>query len=210
MDSAGPPNQGFLPGAALARLKASHEQPLPVDFAGWTVAKCGPWSRGPVFLQQLRLLETVDLAQAGFLTADHIHTVVEVAKLAFADREAWYGDPKFVSVDLERLLSPDYAGERRRLIGRSASLELRPGTLDGKQPLLPRRSAQIVAEGHWTGTGSQATGGVRGDTVHVAVADRHGNRAPSTPTGGWLQSSPAIAGRGSCLGQRPPMFNLAP
>jgi len=210
MDSTGAPHQGLLTGADLARFKASHEQPLTVDFAGWTVAKCGPWSQGPVFLQQLRLLETVDLAQAGFLTADHIHTVVEVAKLAFADREAWYGDPKFVSVDLERLLSPDYAGERRRLIGRSASLELRPGTLDGKQPLLPRRSAQIVAEGHWTGTGSQATGGVRGDTVHVAVADRHGNLVACTPSGGWLQSSPVIDGLGFCLGTRAQMFNLDP
>ncbi len=210
MDSTGEPHQSLLTGADLARFKANHEQPLSVDFAGWSVAKCGPWSQGPVFLQQLRLLELDDLAQAGFLTADHIHTVAEVAKLAFADREAWYGDPTFVSVDLERLLSPDYAVERRQLIGRDASLELRPGPLDGKQPLLPRRSAQFVAEGHWTGTGSQASGGVRGDTVHVAVADRRGNLVACTPSGGWLQSSPVIDGLGFCLGTRAQMFNLDP
>src|SRR5260370_13883736 len=210
VDSTGAPHQGLLTGADLARFKANHEQPLTVDFAGWTVAKCGPWSQGPVFLQQLRLLETVDLAQAGFLTADHIHTVVEGAQLAFADLEAWDGDPKFVGVDLGRLLSPDYAVERRRLIGRDASLALRPGALDGKQPLLPRRSAQVVAEGHWTGTGSQATGGVRGDTVHVAVADRRGNLVACTPSGGWLQSSPVIDGLGFCLGTRAQMFNLDP
>src|SRR5260370_10599695 len=137
MDSTGEPHEGLLTGAELNRFKANHEQPLSIDFAGWTVAKCGPWSQGPVFLQQLRLLETVDLAQAGFLTADHIHTVIEGAKLAFADREAWYGDPKFVSVDLERLTSSGDARQLRRLIGRSASLELRPGTLDGHDPLLP-------------------------------------------------------------------------
>jgi len=210
VDSTGAPHQGLLTAADLARFEANHEQPLTVDFAGWTVAKCGPWSQGPVFLQQLRLLELDDLAQAGFLTADHIHTVVEGAKLAFLDREAWYADPEFIGVDLERLLSPDYGRSRRELIGRAASLELRPGTLDGKQPLLPRRSAQVVAEGHWTGTGSQATGGVRGDTVHVAVADRHGNLVACTPSGGWLQSSPVIDGLGFCLGTRAQMFNLDP
>ncbi len=210
MDSTGAHHQGLLTAADLARFKANHEQPLTVDFAGWTVAKCGPWSQGPVFLQQLRLLELDDLAQAGFLTADHIHTVVEGAKLAFADREAWYADPEFIGVDLERLLSPDYGRSRRDLIGRAASLELRPGTLDGKAPRLPRRAAQVVAEGHLTGTGSQATGGVRGDTVHVAVADRHGNLVACTPSGGWLQSSPVIDGLGFCLGTRAQMFNLDP
>jgi gamma-glutamyltranspeptidase/glutathione hydrolase len=210
MDSTGAPHRGLLTGADLARFKANHEQPLTVEFAGWTVAKCGPWSQGPVFLQQLRLLELDDLAQAGFLTADHIHAVVEGAKLAFADREAWYADPEFADVDLERLLSPDYAGSRRKLIGSGASLELRPGTLDGKEPRLPRRASQAVADGHWTGTGSQATGGVRGDTVHVAVADRHGNLVACTPSGGWLQSSPVIDGLGFCLGTRAQMFNLDP
>ena len=210
MDSTGAPHQGLLTAADLARFKANHEQPLTVDFAGWTVAKCGPWSQGPVFLQQLRLLELDDLAQAGFLTADHIHTVVEGAKLAFADREAWYADPEFARVDLEHLLSPDYGRSRRELIGRAASLELRPGTLDGKEPHLPQRSAQVVAEGHWTGTGSQATGAVRGDTVHVAVADRFGNLVACTPSGGWLQSSPVIDGLGFCLGTRAQMFNLDP
>ncbi len=210
MDSTGTPHRGLLTAADLDHFKANHEQPQTVDFAGWTVAKCGPWSQGPVFLQQLRLLDPDDLAQAGFLTADHIHAVVEGAKLAFADREAWYADPEFVSVDLERLLSPDYGRSRRELIGPAASMKLRPGTLDGKEPRLPRRSAQVVAKGHWTGTGSQATGGVRGDTVHVAVADRHGNLVACTPSGGWLQSSPVVDGLGFGLGTRAQMFNLDP
>ena len=78
------------------------------------------------------------------------------------------------------------------------------------EPRLPRRDAQAVRPGHWTGTGSQSLGAVRGDTVHVAVADRHGNLVACTPSGGWLQSSPVIAGLGFCLGTRAQMFNLDP
>jgi gamma-glutamyltranspeptidase/glutathione hydrolase len=210
MDSSGTPHPGLLTGADLANFKAAHEQAVAVDFAGWTVAKCGPWSQGPTFLQQLRLLEGFDLAGAGFLSADHIHTVVECAKLAFADREAWYGDPAFVDVDLERLLDPGYARSRRELVGTRASLELRPGALNGELPRLPHRGAQPIAEGHWTGTGAQGVGEVRGDTVHVAVADRQGNLVACTPSGGWLQSSPVIDGLGFCLGTRAQMFNLDP
>lgn len=210
MDSTGTLHPGLLTGADMAGFKAGREAAVSVDFAGWTVAKCGPWSQGPVFLQQLRLLEGVDLAKAGFLSADHIHTVVECAKLAFADREAWYGDPEFVDVDLDGLLARDYARSRRELVGRRASLELIPGEVGGRSPRLPRRVPQAVADGHWTGTGAQGVGEVRGDTVYVAVADRQGNMVSCTPSGGWLQSSPVIDGLGFCLGTRAQMFNLDP
>jgi gamma-glutamyltranspeptidase/glutathione hydrolase len=210
MDSSGAPHPGLLTGADLASFRAGHEAAVSVDYAGWTVAKCGPWSQGPVFLQQLLLLEGFDLARAGFLSADHIHTVVECAKLAFADREAWYGDPEFVDVDLDGLLARDYARSRSELVGRRASLELRPGTVRGRTPRLPRSVAQAVAEGHWTAPDAQALGEVRGDTVHVAVADRHGNMVACTPSGGWLQSSPVIDGLGFCLGTRAQMFNFDP
>src|SRR6266851_3029916 len=99
-------------------------------------------------------------------------------------REAWYGDPAFVEVNLERLLARDYADARRALVGPSASLDLRPGTPGGIKPRLPRRTAQAIAEGHWTGTGAQAVGEVRGDTVHIAVTDRFGNMVACTPSGG--------------------------
>lgn len=210
MDSSGMSHPGLLAGADVAKFKATHEQAVSVDFEGWTVAKCGPWSQGPAFLQQLRLLEGFDLAGAGFLSADHIHTVIECAKLAFADREAWYADPDFAEVPLAGLLSRDYADARRALVSRRASLELNPGAPGGGKPRLPRRAAQVIAEGHWTGTGAPAAGEVRGDTVHVAVADRHGNLVACTPSGGWLQSSPVIAGLGFCLGTRAQMFNLDP
>ncbi|HEV2034168.1 MAG TPA: gamma-glutamyltransferase family protein [Candidatus Dormibacteraeota bacterium] len=208
MDSSGTAHPGLLVGADVAKFKATHEPAVSVDFEGWTVAKCGPWSQGPVFLQQLRLLEGFNLAGTDFLSADHIHTVTECAKLAFADREAWYADPDFAEVPLAELLARDYADARRSLVSRRASLALNPGAPGGRTPRLPRRAAQAIAEGHWTGTGAQAVGEVRGDTVHVAVADRHGNLVACTPSGGWLQSSPVIEGLGFCLGTRAQMFNL--
>jgi gamma-glutamyltranspeptidase/glutathione hydrolase len=210
MDSSGTAHRGLLAGADLAEFKARHEEPVTTDFEGWTIAKCGPWSQGPVFLQQLRLLDGLGLRAAGFLSADHIHLVAECAKLAFADREAWYADPDFAAVPLDDLLARDYSASRRALVGGSASLDLRPGGPAGRHPRLPRRSGQAVAEGHWTGTGAQAVGEVRGDTVHVAAADRHGNMVACTPSGGWLQSSPVIAGLGFCLGTRAQMLNLDP
>jgi gamma-glutamyltranspeptidase/glutathione hydrolase len=210
MDSSGTGHRGLLSAADLAGFVASHEAPLTADFESWTVAKCGPWSQGPVFLQQLRLLEGVGLRNAGFLSADHIHLVTECAKLAFADREAWYADPNFAEVPLDDLISRDYAAARSALVSARASLELRPGAPGGRSPRLPQPSSQAVAEGHWTGTGGQAVGEVRGDTVHVAAVDRHGNMVACTPSGGWLQSSPVIAGLGFCLGTRAQMLNLDP
>jgi gamma-glutamyltranspeptidase/glutathione hydrolase len=210
MDSSGNAHRGLLTGADLAGFKARHEDPVMVDFEDWTVAKVGPWSQGPVFLQQLRLLEPDRLRATGFLSADHIHLVAEYAKLAFADREAWYADPDFADVPLADLLSRDYSAARRSLVGDRASLELRPGAPSGRTPRLPRQAGQVVAEGHWTGAGAQAVGELRGDTVHVAVADRHGNMVACTPSGGWLQSSPVIAGLGFCLGTRGQMLNLDP
>jgi gamma-glutamyltranspeptidase / glutathione hydrolase len=210
MDSSGTAHRGLLSAADLAAFKALHEVPVTADFEGWTVAKCGPWSQGPVFLQQLRLLEGLGLRNAGFLSADHVHLVTECAKLAFADREAWYADPNFAAVPLDDLLARDYAAARGALVSARASFELRPGAPGGRSPRLPRPSSQVVAEGHWTGTGGQAVGEVRGDTVHVAAVDRRGNMVACTPSGGWLQSSPVIAGLGFCLGTRAQMLNLDP
>ena len=210
MDSSGIAHRGLLGGSDLAAFMARHEEPVTVGYEGWTVAKCGPWSQGPVFLQQLRLLEGLGLRSAGFLGADHVHLVTECAKLAFADRDAWYADPDFARVPLDELLAPDYAVERRKLVDDRASRELRPGSPGGLEPRLPRPSGQGVAEGHWTGTGAQAVGEVRGDTVHVCAVDRQSNMVACTPSGGWLQSSPVIVGLGFCLGTRAQMLNLDP
>jgi gamma-glutamyltranspeptidase / glutathione hydrolase len=188
---------GLLSGDDLAAWQATLEPPVNFDYAGYTVCKTGPWGQGPVFLQQLALLAGFDMRAAGPGSADFVHTVVECAKLAFADREAFYGDPAFTEVPLDRLLSAEYNDERHRLVGTEASAELRPG--GGRLPTLVE-AAETVGAGEPT----------RGDTVHLDVADRFGNLVSATPSGGWLQSSPVIRELGWPLGTRAQMFWLEP
>ncbi|HEY7689229.1 MAG TPA: gamma-glutamyltransferase, partial [Dongiaceae bacterium] len=104
MDSSGRRHAGLLRGQDLARWKATVEKPLTFDYHGHTVCKCGPWSQGPVFLQQLALLAGFDIGAMDPLGEEFVHTVTECAKLAFADREAFYGDPNYVNVPLHMLL----------------------------------------------------------------------------------------------------------
>ena len=136
MDSSGERHAGLLAEEDLRDWRATYEEPLAVDYHGLSVLKAGPWSQAPVFLQQLRLLEGFDLAAMGHASAEYVHTVTECAKLAFADREAWYGDPDFVDVPLDVLLSREYADERRALVGDASSPELRPGSPGGREPRL--------------------------------------------------------------------------
>jgi gamma-glutamyltranspeptidase / glutathione hydrolase len=186
---------GLLTGEDLAGWEAILEPPATYDYHGYTVCKTGPWGQGPVFLQQLALLAGFDLAGMGLGSAEYVHTVVECSKLAFADREAYYGDPAFVDVPLETLLSADYNDERRALIGDEASDELRPG--GGRLPATVEATTTV-------GAGEPT----RGDTVHLDVADRFGNLVSATPSGGWLQSSPVIRELGWPLGTRAQMFWL--
>jgi gamma-glutamyltranspeptidase/glutathione hydrolase len=137
MDVTGEPHRGLLSYADLAGWHPRLEEPLTYDFGGLTVCKTKPWGQGPVFLQQLALLGGFDLAAMGPGSADFIHTVTECGKLAFADREAWYGDPDFTDVPVKALLSAEYAESRRRLAGPEASAELRPGSPEGRVPRLP-------------------------------------------------------------------------
>ncbi len=210
MDGTGERHAGLLTAADLAAWRASTEAPASADFAGLTVCKTGPWGQGPVFLQQLRLLAGLGLGDMAPGGVDHIHTVVECAKLAFADREAWYGDPDFTEIPLADLLSPRYAAQRRALVGRAASSDLRPGSPGGRRPALPdfvTAPRQGPAGGAWAGEPTLAHSG---DTCHVDVADRFGNLVAATPSGGWLHSSPVIPGLGFCLGTRAQMFTLTP
>ena len=186
MDSSGRRHRGLLTGDDLAGWQASVEAPVELDYAGWRVSKTAPWGQGPVFLQQLALLSRFDLGSLGRESADFVHVVVECAKLAFADREAWYGDPAFSEVPLDDLLSAGYAEERARLVGDEASGELRPGSPGGRSPRLPR--IPIAAEAA-PGIGEPTR---RGDTCHVDVVDRWGNVVSATPSGGWLDGSPVI------------------
>ena len=221
MDVTGRRHRGLLAGSDLAGWRASAEAPVTFEYQGLTVCKTGPWGQGPVFLQQLALLDGFDLKAMGPGSADFIHSVTECAKLAFADREAWYGDPRATDVPLAALLSPGYAAARRALVGADASAELIPGSPGGARPRLPGYAAAAFGAGATSGrTGHgqplAASGGVAvaelglGDTCHLDVADSFGNLVSATPSGGWLQSSPVIPGLGFCLGTRAQMFTLTP
>jgi len=208
MDDSGTPHAGLLTGADLAGWRPSYEPAVTLDWHGWTIAKAGAWTQGPTFLQQLTMLDPSELR--GMDQAALVHTVVETTKLAFADREAWYGDTS--DVPLSDLLSAEYAAQRRSLVAETASMELRPGPPGGRNPRLPRfvtdgRRAATSAAGVGEPTVARS-GGTTGDTCHIDVVDRWGNMIAATPSGGWLQSSPTLPGLGFCLGTRAQMFWL--
>ncbi len=212
MDVSGAPHRGLLTGADMARWQAHIEAPLTYDYGRYTVCKAGVWSQGPVLLQQLALLKGFALDGLDPASADFIHWQVEAAKLAYADREAFYGDPDFVRVPVEMLLSDAYNNERRKLIAERASLELRPGAIEGFGGVvrLRRDEGPRLAVGS-LGAGEPTVGRmgeVAGDTVHFDIIDQAGNMVSATPSGGWLQSSPVIPELGFCLGTRAQMFWL--
>ncbi|MDR7428235.1 MAG: gamma-glutamyltransferase family protein [Armatimonadota bacterium] len=199
-DASGGESAGLLSEEDLASFETRVETPVTINYRGYDVYKCGPWSQGPVFLQQLALLEGFDLALLGQGSADYIHVLVEAAKLAFADRERYYGDPQFVDVPLRGLLSKAYAAERRALIDmRRASLELRPGN-------------PYPFEGREQGADLRALYGRAGDagTTGTRAIDAEGNMFSATPSGGWLYGSPVIPDLGFCLGTRCQIFWLDP
>jgi gamma-glutamyltranspeptidase/glutathione hydrolase len=200
----------------MARWTPPVEAPLTYDYCRYTVCKTGPWGQGPVMLQQLALLKGFGLDGLDPAGPELIHLQVECAKLAYADRESFYGDPDFVPVPMATLLSDAYNSARRKLVGPTASLELRPGSIEGfgavvkfpdRAPAPAGASAAAAAAGAGEPTVGKL-GGVRGDTVHFDIVDQAGNMVSATPSGGWLQSSPVIPELGFCLGTRAQMFWL--
>lgn len=214
MDASGAPHKGVLSADDLDRWQPTIEMPQTYDYHGWTIAKTGPWGQGPVLLQSLALLKGLNVGDMDPCGAEFVHTVVEAMKLAYADREVYYGDPAFTEVPIERLLSDDYNDARRQLIGDTASLDLRPGRLSGFETQHDATMAMLDAAGMIGGAIYEPTmahlSEKRGDTVHVDVIDREGNMVSVTPSGGWLQSSPTIPGLGFCLNSRAQMFWLKP
>ena len=232
MDTSGAPHRGILTADDMAGWESTVEDPIAFDYGRYTVLKCGPWNQGLVALQQLALLKGFELDGLDPAGPDFIHLQVEAAKLAFADRDTFYGDPNFVPVPVETLLSGAYNDLRRKLIGNRASLELRPGTIPGFGKAIDARAAEgrrvaVAATGAgeptvgrvWTHDDDDdpalegalaATDAVRGDTVHFDIIDRQGNMISATPSGGWLQSSPVIPALGFCLGTRAQQFWLDP
>ncbi|MCC7282654.1 MAG: gamma-glutamyltransferase family protein [Acetobacteraceae bacterium] len=215
LDTSNRRHRGLLCAQDFAEWRAGVEPALAYEYGRYRVLKCGPWSQGGAFLQTLALLKGIDIAAMDFLGADFIHHVVEAQKLAFADREAFYGDPDFSAVPMDVLLSDSYNEGRRALIGAEASMALRPGTVAGRTPWVDHEAHLRVPElyGGNLGAGEPTVarlGAIGGDTCHVDVIDRDGNMVAATPSGGWLQSSPVVPGFGFPLSTRGQMFWLKP
>jgi gamma-glutamyltranspeptidase/glutathione hydrolase len=235
MDTSGRRHRGVLTADDMAKWQATIEAPISYDYGRYTVLKAGPWTQGLVVLQQLALLKGFNLDGLDPAGPEFIHLQVECAKLAFADRDTFYGDPKFVDVPIAALLSDAYNDQRRKLVTDQASLEIRPGSIEGFGKIMKARLADgsraavansgagepTVGNIPWThdqddlpdAIAAQAgkrekMGAVPGDTVHFDIVDRAGNMISSTPSGGWLHSSPVIPDLGFCLGTRGQMFWL--
>lgn len=213
MDVSGQRNKGVLRGSDMAKWQATVEAPLTYDYGRYTVCKAGPWTQGPVVLQQLALLKGFDLDGMDPTSADFIHLVVEASKLAYADRESFYGDPDFVEVPMQTLLSDAYNADRRKLIdAQHASLDQRPGKLEGYGGVVKLRRADGTRSAVASSGAGEPTvgrlGQTSGDTVHFDIVDRDGNMITATPSGGWLQSSPVIPELGFPISTRGQMFWL--
>lgn len=219
--STGGDHAGVMTREDIAGFDAHFEEPVTIDFRGCQIAKTGAWGQGPVLLQTLKILEGFSDERLDPSTELGAHTILEALKLAMADRDTYYGD---TDVDLEHLLSDEYAAARRALITDTASHEFRPGLRrDGSAPVFTPplileddqdREALIRAgigeptvqkDGEAT---VQKSGVNNGDTCHIDVVDRWGNIISATPSGGWLQSSPVVPELGFCLGTRLQMMWL--
>ncbi|WP_417714468.1 gamma-glutamyltransferase family protein [Pseudophaeobacter arcticus] len=213
MDVSDKKHSAVLAPEDMKNWRASYEDTLTYEYEGWTVHKTHAWSQGPVLLQALAILKGFDLGKMDPMGAEFVHTVTEAMKLAYADREAYYGDPAHSDIPMEYLLSEDYNIERRKLITAEASTEQRPGRVPGFEHLADayvERAARDFNVGQVAAqepTMSHLTE-KRGDTVHLDVIDRWGNMVAATPSGGWLQSSPVIPGLGFPLNSRAQMFWL--
>ena len=218
--SSGTDHRGVLALPDLAGFEAGYEEAATVDFRGHTIAKTGPWGQGPALLQTLAILAGFEDRYLDPSTELGAHTILEAQKLALADREAYYGD---TDVPLEYLLSEEYCEGRRELITEQASHEFRPGMVPGREPYIPQLRTEYTPPALAKSGGASGPAGLgvgeptvapsgetRGDTCHIDVVDRWGNMVSATPSGGWLQSSPAIPELGFCLGTRLQMTWLEP
>jgi gamma-glutamyltranspeptidase/glutathione hydrolase len=212
MDVTGRRHKGVLTGQDIAGWRPTIEDPVSLEYGRYSVLKPGPWTQAPAMLQILAILKGFELEKLSPTDPDFIHLWIEAAKLAYADREAFYGDPLFAEVPMDTLLSERYNNDRRRQITQWANMDQRPGVIEGfggevivKKP--PERVGGSAAAGAGEPTVGRM-GEVRGDTVHVDIIDRDGNMFTATPSGGWLQSSPVIPALGWPLGSRAQMFWL--
>lgn len=187
---------GFLRKADLAAHRTLIEDPVVVNYRGYDVYKCGPWTQGPYLCQALRFLEGFDLKSMGHLSADYVHVAVEALKLAMADRDAYFADPEFVDVPMSDLLSDAYTEIRRPLIDmENASLDARPGDPCGMKAL---RGDGVFEPGI-------------GGTTTCVVADRWGNVVSATPSANVYRGETPLGGRtGVSYGNRLRSLNTTP
>ena len=217
-DTSGEKHGGLLRYDDMANWQAGVESPLTVDFGRYTLAKCGFWSQGPAFLQQIGMLRHAGLEQHAPHTAGFVHRIAEAAKLAMADRAAWYGEAPGAWREAQAgLLTDDYLRARWAEVGEQASTAFQPGRPGGREPRMPdldvalrtRRSADVrfgIGEPTFAALPPVAEWAERevfvGDTCHIDVIDRHGNMAAATPSGGWLSSSPTVPALGFAINTR--------
>jgi gamma-glutamyltranspeptidase / glutathione hydrolase len=188
---------GLLTEEDLATYAGKVEKPLSVSYRGYQVYKAGPWNQGPVLLQTLALLEGFNLRGMGSGSPDAVHTIVEAIKLAYADRDKYYGDPDFVQVPMAGLLSNAYTTSRRALIDPArASLEQRPGRPEamGSDPIFSFSVNAQSSPHAFTESEKIGSDPLPGDTTSVQVVDAAGNLFSATPSSGWLLGGAFVAG----------------
>jgi gamma-glutamyltranspeptidase/glutathione hydrolase len=194
-------HEGFLRYEDMAAFQLEPEEPVSTTFKGYTVYKPGFWTQGPAMIEALNILDGYDLTGMKMNSAEYIHTMVEALKLAYADRDTYYGDPKFNKIPAETLLSKAYADERRKLITETASLEFRPGQIGAHPPIHPYY-ADIKRY-------KIPDALMNKDTTCVDAIDKEGVMFSATPSGAWMPSY--LAGdTGIPLTQRAESFLLVP
>ena len=194
-------NGGLLRYEDMAQFRLEPEDAVSTNFQGYQVYKPGFWSQGPAMIETLNLLNPYDLASMKLNSAEYIHTLAEALKLAYADRDTYYGDPRFSKVPAARLLSSSYADERRKLIGPLASQVFRPGKIGEHPPQHPSESEIVRLH---IDDALMAK-----DTTCVDAIDQAGITFSATPSGAWLPS--VIAGdTGIPLTERAQSFLLVP
>jgi gamma-glutamyltranspeptidase/glutathione hydrolase len=197
IDSFSRENEGLLRYEDMAAFRLQPEEPATTTYRGYSIYKGGFWTQGPALLEALNILEGYDIAALRQNSPDYIHTAVEALKLAYADRDTLYGDPRVVNIPSERLLSREYAAERRAAIGDRASVEFQPG-LPGTHPWQTRTPQAKIDDAL-----------MARDTTCINAVDRNGLMFSATPSGAWLPS--VIAGdTGIPLTQRAQSFLLVP
>lgn len=219
-DVTGTKHTGLLTGEDIANWSATYEAPMSGSFRGHTICKTGPWGQGPVLLQGLALAEKVGLDGTGPNDVEFYHRIIELMKLTYADRDTYFGDPKFIDVPFDELLSDRYLDQRAAMISAKANNEWRPGAIAGYgHPVDYDAAANMEVDAEVlarTGLGEPTSRADtrkslrprHGDTCHINVVDRHGNMVAATPSGGWMESSPVIPELGVCLGTRLQMMSL--